>query len=124
MYFNEIEYDEYAEFYRTNILETLKLYTLTTSQLDELASPTFAPLYELESELEYAFLPVLFDTVFRNKLIATKFKAPLLNFRKSVDAIPTAVWDWNFIDSHPQWIAVRTLAKKLLNSIESNGVIQ
>jgi hypothetical protein len=52
---------------------------LTKDKLEELDAPMFDPLFELESEIDYAFTPVCFETIFRNKLIDNAFvSTPIL----------------------------------------------
>ncbi|WP_313386023.1 hypothetical protein [Chishuiella sp.] len=61
------------------------------------------PLTELYEELDYTFIHVCFETVFRNKKINIEFKKQLLNFKKQVDNIPNEIWDYEFIDNHDKW---------------------
>ncbi|KQT35917.1 hypothetical protein ASG22_02540 [Chryseobacterium sp. Leaf405] len=75
------------------------------------------PLAELYEELDYAFLPVLFETVFRNRLIDESFKEELLNFKKKVDEIPGELWDWEILDTNEIWKDIRTNAETLLNKL-------
>ena len=46
-------------------------------------------LSELETEIDYAFTPVCFETIFRNKLLDEPFRAELLVFKKDTDDIPS-----------------------------------
>lgn len=112
-----LRYDEHVNFYYTNIINSLILYTYNVDQLDEMAPILIDPLAELYEELDYAFLPVLFDTIFRNKLIDESFKEDLLNFKKKVDDIPVEIWDWDFLDHHETWKNIRLEAEKLLNKL-------
>jgi hypothetical protein len=61
------EYDKNVNFYYTNIINSLILYTYNVEQLYKMAPILIDPLTELYEELDYAFLPVLFETVFINK---------------------------------------------------------
>lgn len=102
---DEIEYDKYADFYYTNLINSLILFSLTSKELQKLAGPVFNPLTELESEIDYAFTPVCFDTIFRKGLIDNSFKSELLSFKKVTDDIPSEIWDWEFLDKHETWIS-------------------
>ncbi|RXM40929.1 hypothetical protein BOQ62_02470 [Chryseobacterium sp. CH21] len=112
-----LQYGEHVNFYYTNIINSLILYTYNVDQLDEMAPILIDPLAELYEELDYAFLPVLFDTIFRNKLIDESFKEDLLNFKKKVDDIPVEIWDWDFLDHHETWKNIRLEAEILLNKL-------
>ena len=116
----ELEYDKYSDFYYTNLINSLVLFSLTTKELDKLAEPLFNPLTELESEIDAAFIPVCFETIFRNALIDISMKNELLTFKNDTDAIPAEIWDWEFIDNHETWIAIRQKANNLLDKL---GVI-
>lgn len=113
----DIEYDRYAEFYYTNLINSLILFSLTSKELEKLAGSTFNPMTELESEIDYAFTPVCFNTIFRKGLIDNSFKEDLLQFKKWADDIPSEIWDWEFIDNHETWITIRLKANALLDKL-------
>jgi len=113
----EVEYDKYVDFYYTNIINSIILYTFDSAKLDEMASILIDPLTELYEELEYAFTPVCFETVFRLELIENSLKNELLTFKKEVDEISTEIWDYEFIDNHETWIAIRQKANLLLDKL-------
>lgn len=102
-----LEYDKHVDFYYTNIINSLILYTYNVDQLDEMAPILIDPLAELYEELDYAFIPVLFETVFRNKRINESFKEDLLQFKNNVEDIPVKIWDWDFLDQHETWKNIR-----------------
>jgi hypothetical protein len=112
-----IDYDKYVDFYYTNLINSIVLFSLTKDKLKELAAPTFDPLFELESEIDYAFTPVCFETIFRNNRIEDSLKPEILDFKKQTDDIPNEVWDWDFIESHPSWIHIRQQANTLLDKL-------
>ncbi|WP_332453011.1 hypothetical protein [Chryseobacterium aquaticum] len=111
------EYDKNVNFYYTNIVNALILYTYNVEQLYEMAPILIDPLTELYEELDYAFLPVLFETVFRNKLINENYKEELLNFKVEVDQIPVELWDWEILDTNEVWYKIRIDAENLLNKL-------
>ena len=113
----EIQYDQYVDFYYTNIINSIILYTYDSVKLDEMAPILIDPLTELYEELEYAFTPVCFERVFRVGLIDNSFKSELLAFKKEVDEIPTEIWDWKFLDNHDTWIMTRQNANTLLEKL-------
>lgn len=113
----EIEYDKYVDFYYTNIINSIILYTYDTTKLEEMTPILFDPLVELYEELEYAFTPVCFETVFRLGIIDHTFKNELLEFKNDIDKIPTEIWDWDFIDNHETWRTTRIRANRILDKL-------
>lgn len=111
------EYDKNVKFYYTNIVNSLILYTYNVEQLDKMAPILIDPLTKLYEELDYVFLPVLFETVFRNKLLDESFKEELLLFKKKVDDIPVEIWDWELLDTNEIWIKIRIDAENILNKL-------
>ncbi|MBM7420658.1 MULTISPECIES: hypothetical protein [Chryseobacterium] len=111
------EYDKNVKFYYINILNSLILYTYNVEKLDKMTPILIDPLTELYEELDYAFLPVLFETVFRNKLFDESFKEELLLFKKKVDDIPAELWDWELLDTNEIWIKIRIDAENILNML-------
>jgi len=111
------EHDNHVKFYYTNIINSLILHTYNTKELDKMVPVLIDPLAELYEELDYAFLPVLFETVFRNRLIDESFKQELLDFKKKVDEIPGELWDWEILDTNEIWKDIRTNAETLLNKL-------
>ncbi|MEG0983213.1 hypothetical protein, partial [Algoriella sp.] len=96
-------YDKHVDFYYTNLINSIILFTYDTSKLDLMAPILFDPLTELYEELDYAFIPILFETVFYNNLIDESFRNDLLQFKEKVDKIPNEIWDWEYIDTHDEW---------------------
>lgn len=119
--FDETYYDRNVEFYYSNLINSLVLFSFTTKELEKLAGPLFNPMSELETEIDYAFLPVCFETIFRNDRIDSSLKSELLDFKKKTDDIPAEVWDWEFIDTHELWVEARKDANDLLNKLGIKG---
>lgn len=113
----ELEYDKYVDFYYTNLINSIILFSLITDDLEKLIEPAFDPMFELESEIDYAFTPVCFDAIFRNGLIDNSLKNELLTFKKETDDIPKEIWEWELIDNHTTWITVRQNANKILDKL-------
>ncbi len=113
----ELEYDKHVDFYYTNLINSIILFSLTTEELDKLAGPAFDPMFELESEIDYAFTPVCFDTIFRNIMIDNSLKNELLAFKKETDDIPKEIWEWEYIDNHNTWVSIRKNANILLDKL-------
>lgn len=113
----ELGYDKHVEFYYTNLINAMILFSLSSKELEKLAGPLFNPMTELESEINYAFTPVCFETIFRKKYIDNSLKNELLTFKKEIDNIPSEIWDWDFIDNHTTWISVKQNANNLLDQL-------
>ena len=107
-------YDDNAKVYYRSLVNTLILYSMNVAGLDRLAGPTFNPLTELETELDFAFTPVIFETVFRNQFIEANMKDKLLAFKDDVNTIPNEIWGYPFVDCHPKWIHLHNSADRLL----------
>lgn len=114
---NEIDYDKNVDFYWSNLINSLKLFSYSRIELESLIEPAFDPIFELESEIDYAFTPILFETIYRNNLIDNDSKSELLNFKQKTDEIPSQIWDWEFLDVEKKWIEVRKSANELLNKL-------
>ena len=113
----EAEYDKHVDFYYTNLINSIILFSLTSDKLEKLAARTFDPIFELESEIDYAYTPVCFDTIFRNGIINNSLKTELLEFKKQTDDIPKEIWDWEFLDNHKIWTDIRQKANNLLDKL-------
>jgi len=115
---SEADYDQYVDFYYTCLINAIILFSLNVSQLEELAESAFDPLFELECEIDYAFTPVIFDTVFRTKRIDAVLREELLDFKKQVDEIPSELWEWEYLGTHQVWNEARVNANLLLDILE------
>lgn len=115
---SEADFDQYVDFYYTCLINAIILFSLNVSQLEELAESAFDPLFELECEIDYAFTPVIFDTVFRTKKIDISLREELLDFKKQVDEIPSELWEWEYLGTHQVWNEVRANANLLLDKLE------
>ncbi|RBW62484.1 hypothetical protein DS884_02465 [Tenacibaculum sp. E3R01] len=112
------EYDKNVNFYYTNLINSLILYTYNEKELDKMAPILIDPLTELYEELDYAFTPILFKTVLKNNLIDNQLKDILLEFKTKVDNIPNEIWDWKFLDNNEIWLSIRREACQILNKLE------
>ena len=112
-----VEYDKSVDFYYTNLINSLILFTYNSDELEKMESILIDPLTELYEELDYAFLSVCFETIFRNNIIDVLYKNELLNFKKQVDEIPTEIWDYEFIGIHEKWKTIKADAETLLNKL-------
>ncbi len=113
----EFEYDKHLDFYYTNLINAIILFSLTSAELEKLAEPTFNPIFELETEIDYAFTPICFETIFRNGLIDKSLKTELLDFKQETDNIPKGIWDLEHLDNHTMWVLVRQKANELLDKL-------
>lgn len=113
----EFEYDKHVDFYYTNIINAIVLFTYDSAKLKELAPILLDPLTELYEELEYAFTPVCFETVFRVGKIDHTLKSELMEFKKKVNEIPSEYWEYESIENHEYWQSIREHANALLEKL-------
>jgi hypothetical protein len=106
-----------VDFYYSNLINTLVLFAATPEYLESLAGPVFNPISELETELDYAFTPLLFNEIFKKKLIIEELKTDLLSFKYKVDKIPNDLWTWKNICENFEWQKLRQEANTLLDRI-------
>lgn len=111
------ELDKSVDVYYTNLINSIILFSLTTEELEELDYILLDPLFELWSEFDYAFSPFSFETIFRNNYIHESLKNEFQIFKENVENIPSEIWDWEFIDNHDTWTAVRQKANSLLDKL-------
>lgn len=112
-----LEYDKSVDYYYTNLINSLILFTYNSDELEQMEIILIDPLTELYEEMDYAFLPVCFETVFRNNVIDDKYKNELLSFKKIVDEIPNEIWDYEFIGVNEKWTEIKNNAENLLNKL-------
>ena len=92
-----LQYDKNVDFFYTNLINSLILFTYNSEELEKMEFILIDPLTELYEEMDYAFLPVCFETIFRNNIIEDKYKEEFVNFKKLVNEIPNEIWDYEFI---------------------------
>ena len=114
---DELEYDKNVDFYYSNLINSIILFALTKNELEKLEKHAFDPMFELESEIDYAFTPLLLETVFRNHLINESLRFELMAFKKATDDIPSEIWHWDYLDKRDVWINVRKKANELLDKL-------
>ena len=106
-----------VDFYYSNLINSLVLFAANPDYLDSLGGPVFDPISELETEIDYAFTPILFDEIFNKKLIVEELKTDLLEFKSKVDETPSDLWTWENIYNNSEWDKLRQEASKLLDRI-------
>lgn len=112
-----LEYDKSVDYYYTNLINSLILFTYNSDELEQMEIILIDPLTELYEEMDYAFLSVCFETVFRNNVIDDKYKNELLSFKKLVDEIPNEIWDYEFIGVNEKCTEIKNNAENLLNKL-------
>ncbi|MFC6269165.1 hypothetical protein [Frigoriflavimonas asaccharolytica] len=114
---DEFDYDKNVDFYYHNLINSLILFTYTSEELQQLEPILIDPISELYEEIDYAFIPNLFESVFRNGLIEQKNKNSLINFKTKIDEIPNEYWNYKSMDTIPIWKEINLEANNLLNNI-------
>ncbi len=110
-----IDHDQYVGFYYTNLINSLILFSLTKEELEKLEGPGFDVMFELYSEIDYT--PVCFETVFRTGNIDLSFREELLDFRGQVENVYNQIWEWEYVGSHPLWLALKERSNDMLNRL-------
>ncbi|TGE23719.1 hypothetical protein E5K00_00460 [Hymenobacter aquaticus] len=103
-----------AAYYYSCLYNSLALFAASPSYLHSLAGPVFDPVFELESEYEYAFNEPVFEANFRHGKVSKALRNDLLAFKSQVDAVPASLWRWESIVVHSTWAAIRLAAEELL----------
>lgn len=96
------------------LLNSLVLFSCEKEYFESLISPTFAPLFELETEIDYAFMPVVFNNGCDFGNIKQNLKSRLIEFKQEVDKLPDKIWEWEELYENKEWIKIRQESKKLL----------
>jgi hypothetical protein len=115
--YDDAYYDQFVDFYYSNLINSIILFALSKEDLEKLEAIAFDPIFELESEIDYAFLTVCFETIFRNGKLDKDLKQVLLDFKLKTDDIPREIWDWEYLEAHKSWISIRIEANLLLNKM-------
>ncbi|MBK7138276.1 MAG: hypothetical protein IPH74_04285 [Bacteroidetes bacterium] len=113
-----LQYDKNVDFFYTNLINSLILFTYNSEELEKMEFILIDPLTELYEEMDYAFLPVCFETIFRNNIIEDKYKEEFVNFKKLVNEIPNEIWDYEFIGKNKKWMEIKNNAENLLNKLK------
>ena len=109
--------DSGVAFYYSNLINSLVLFAASPEYLDSLAGPVFDPISELETELDYAFIPVHFDMIFEKQILSDSLKPDLLDFKLAVDKTINEIWTWEHIYESAEWQDLRSQANNLLDRI-------
>ncbi len=98
------------------LLNCFVLYACEEKYFKSFIDLEFQPIFELQSELEYAFMPVVFDTSIRFKNINAKMVDRLIKFKETVEALPEELWEWSELYTRQEWIDIRKEAKDILST--------
>jgi hypothetical protein len=107
-------------YYYSCLYNTLVLFAAAPHYLSTLAGPGFDVPFEMETELLYAFDEPVFSSVFRSGRVAEEVRSELLAFKKEVDELPNACWQWGAILTNDRWEPVRAKAEQLLLKLGEN----
>ena len=106
------------EFCYSCLTNSLVLFAANEEYLNSLSQPAFDPLFEIESEFDYAFLPVIFQGAIDFKQLDEQLISELLNFKGLVNNLSDDIWDWDQLFTNSNWIELRTRASELLDRLE------
>jgi hypothetical protein len=107
-------------YYYSCLYNTLVLFAASPHYLGTLAGPGFEVPFEMETEFLCAFDEPVFSAVFKSGKVAEEVREELLAFKKEVDALPGALWQWEEILTNNSWQPVRARAEQLLLKLAEN----
>jgi hypothetical protein len=99
------------------VYNSLVLFANTVNYLKSLSAPAFDPMFELESEFDIGFTDYTLDKNFENGTIKENLKQDLLDFKKSVNDVPSHLWNYDDLDTHETWKNIRSQANILLTKM-------
>lgn len=99
------------------LLNSLVLFACEKEYFESLIGPTFAPLFELETEFDYAFTPIVFENGCEFGNIKQSLKSRLIYFKEEVDKLPNEIWEWDELYVNKEWIRIRQESKKILKKL-------
>lgn len=106
-----------AEIFYTNLTNTLSMFAKTAVDLKKMSAPLFDPLEEIQVELDYAFSPFCLQILFKELITNLDLQNDLQSFKSEATMLTPDLWDWNHIESHPAWNALRMNANALLDKL-------
>ena len=104
-------------YYYSCLYNMLVLFAAPPSYLSTLAGPGFEVPFEMETEFLCAFDEPVFSAVFESGKVAETLRDELLDFKKAVDALPNARWQWEELLANADWQPVRARAAQLLQQL-------
>jgi hypothetical protein len=98
----------------------LVLFAAPPHYLSTLAGPGFEVPFEMETAFLWAFDEPDFSAVFHSGKVAEAARGELLAFKKEVDDLPGACWQWEAIQTDDGWQPIRSRAEQLLWKLGEN----
>ena len=114
---NEISQDKIKYNQYTCLYNSLVLFAATPEYLKSLSGPVFAPIFELETDFDYAFGDFMFEQNFKNGSVQESLRQELLKFKAKVDITEPAIWTIEEIEKNPIWQDIRNDANILLDKL-------
>ena len=109
-----------ASYYYACLYNMLVLFAAPPHYLTTLAGPGFEVPFEMETEFLLVFDEPGFSAVFNSGKVAEAVRGALLAFKKEVDALASALWQWEAIKTTDSWRPVRARAEQLLRQLGEN----
>jgi hypothetical protein len=113
----ELTEQEQIEYQYSCLYNSLILFANSVDYLKSLSSPSFDPIFELESEFDIGFSDYTLGKNFENGTIMDDLRQELLDFKKSVTDVPASLWNYESIERHETWNNIRTQANLLLTKM-------
>jgi hypothetical protein len=114
---NKVYITKEKQFFYNGLLDSLALFSCEKDYFESLISPTFSPLFELETEFDYAFMPIVFKNSCEFGKINQTLKVRLVDFQKRVNELPKELWEWEELYSNKKWLEIRQESKNILKKL-------
>ena len=113
----EIPTDKTKDYHYSCLYNSLVLFAATPEYLKSLSGPVFAPIFELETDFDYAFGDFIFEQNFKNGKVNESLRNDLLKFKTKVDKTEPAIWTIEEIETNSIWQDIRNDANLLLDKL-------
>lgn len=113
----QLNEEEQIAYQYSCVYNSLVLFANPVDYLKSLSAPTFDPIFELESEFDIGFTDYTLDKNFENGTIKETLKQELLDFKKSVNDVPSQLWNYEDLETHSTWKNIRSQANILLTKM-------
>ncbi len=104
-------------FFYSCLLDSLVLFSSEKEYFESVISPIFKPIFELDTEFSYAFLPIVFENACDYGEINEDTKSRLQKFKEAVENLPSEIWRWEALYANNEWLKIRKESISLLEEL-------
>jgi len=113
----ELTEEEQIKYQYSCVYNSLVLFANSVDYLKSLSAPAFDPIFELESEFDIGFSDYTLEKNFENETIKEELRQELLDFKKSVQDVPSNLWNYEDLETHDTWKSIRAHANAILTKM-------